>query len=78
MENTDNFKFFKYKTKLLGNTVTQPFPNEDNAMLQNSTIAVPLKYLSSFWRSLEMLLINREHKLKLKWAKFCFVCKWQW
>ena len=31
------------------------------------TIAVPLKYLRKFWRSLEMSLINCKVDLKLKW-----------
>ena len=53
IENTDNFKSVKYKAKLLGNIVTQANPNEANAILKNVTIAVPLKYLSIFWRSLE-------------------------
>ena len=26
-ESTDKFKYFKYKVKLLGNTVAQPAPN---------------------------------------------------
>ena len=64
--NTDNFKCLKYKAKLLGNTVAkllentgvQPAPNQANRIFKNATIAVPLKYLSNFWRSLEMLLIN--------------------
>ena len=30
-------------------------------------IAVPLKYLSNFWRSLEMPLINCKIELSLKW-----------
>ena len=30
-------------------------------------MAVPLKYLSKFWRSLEMLLINCKVELSLKW-----------
>ena len=55
---TNNFKSFKYKAKLLGNTVAQPAPNAANRMLRNATIVVPLKYLSNFWRSLEMPLIN--------------------
>ena len=32
---------------------------------------VPLKYLSIFWRTLEMLLINCEVSLQLKWSKNC-------
>ena len=34
---------------------------------------VPLKYLSSFWRTLEMSLINCETSLKLTWSKSCFL-----
>ena len=47
--NDDNFKSFKYKAKLLGNTEA----NGANGILKNGTKAVPLKYLSNFWRSLE-------------------------
>ena len=46
--NTDNFKSFKYKTKLLGNTVAQPGANAANGILRNAAIAVPLKYLNNF------------------------------
>ena len=38
---------------------------------KNATIAVPLKYLSKFWRSLEIPLINCKIELKLKWTKYC-------
>ena len=31
---------------------------------------MPLKYLSSFWRSLEKPLINFKVELKLKWTKY--------
>ena len=30
---------------------------------------VPLKYLSNFWRTLEMLLINCEIELILSWSR---------
>ena len=43
----------------------------DNAILKNATIAVLLKYLSNFSRSLDMPLINCKVELKLKWAKHC-------
>ena len=69
--NTNNFKSFKYKTKLLGNTEAQPAPNNANGILKNTAIAVQLKYLSNFWRSLEMSLINCKVELKLKWKKYC-------
>ena len=48
--NDDSFKSFKYKAKLLGNTAAQPVPTATNGILKNATIAVPLKYLSNFWR----------------------------
>ena len=50
--NTNDFKSFKYKTKLVGRRAAA------NGILENATIAVPLKCLTNFWRSLEMLLIN--------------------
>ena len=34
---------------------------------------VPLKYLSSFWRTLEMLLINCEVNLILTWSADCVI-----
>ena len=65
--NTNNFKSFKYKTKLLKNTEACGA----NGILRNARIAVPLKYLSHFWRLLEMPLINCKLELKLKWTKYC-------
>ena len=34
---------------------------------------VTLKYLSNFWKTLEMLLINFEISLYLKWSTNCFI-----
>ena len=68
--NTKNFKSFNYKAKLLKNTVAQPAQNAADGILRKATIAVPLKYLSNFWRSLEMPLINCKVELKLKWTKY--------
>ena len=63
-DNRDNnaFNSFKYKAKLLGNTEA----DGANGILRNTTITVPLKYLSNFWRSLERPLINCKVELKLK------------
>ena len=36
-------------------------------------IIVPLKYLSNFWRTLEMLFINYEVNLILTWSKDCII-----
>ena len=66
--NDNNFKSFKYKTKPLGKAVVKPNPNYTNKILINATIAAPIKYLSNFWRSLKMPLINCKVELKLKWT----------
>ena len=65
--NDNNFKSFKYKAKFLGNTDA----DVANRILRNAAIAVPLNYLSNFWRSLEIPLINCKVELKLKWTKYC-------
>ena len=54
----DNASSFKYKPNLIGNT-------EDNGR-NGVKIAVPLKYLSNSWRSLETPLINCKVELSLK------------
>ena len=66
--NNHNFKIFKYK--LLGNTAAQT-DNTAKGILENATIAVPLKYWSNFRRSLEIPLINCKVKLKLRWTRYC-------
>ena len=43
----NSFKSFKYKAKLVGNTVAYPLPNAADGFLTNATIAVPLKDLSN-------------------------------
>ena len=67
--NTDTFKSFKYKTKLFGRTVA----DGANGMLRNTTFAVPLKYLSNFWQSLETPLIDCKVEFKFKWTTNCFL-----
>ena len=42
-----------YKAKLVGETEAQLAPN-NKKILKNTIIAAPTKYLSNFWRSLEM------------------------
>ena len=41
--------------------------------VQKTEILVPLKYLSNFWRSLQMLLINCESNLILTWSANCVI-----
>ena len=67
-----NFESVKYKAKLLGITEV----DGANEILKHAPTAVPLKYLSNFWRSLEMVLINCKVELKLKWTNYCFFHSW--
>ena len=52
----DNSQLFKYKAIFVGKTADAV--NNTNSSVKNTKIVVPLKYLSNFWRSLEMLLTN--------------------
>ena len=61
---------FKYKIKLLGN-VTEVAGDAAGVRRLNVKVVVPLKYLSNFFRSLEMPLINCKIKLNLTWKKEC-------
>ena len=63
---TDNSSSFKYKVNLLGNPAIH-----NNVARLNVNIVVPLKYLSNFFRSLEMPLIDYKVKLNLTWKKEC-------
>ena len=62
----DNSNSFKYKVSLLGNPVL-----DGNITKRSVKVVVPLKYLSNFFRSLEMPLINCKIKLNLTWKKEC-------
>ena len=66
----NNSNSFKYKIKLLGN-IPQLAADAARVGKLNVKIVVPLKYLSNFFRSLEMPLINCKMKLNLTWKKEC-------
>ena len=51
--------------------ITGKTPNNGNT--EDVEIIVSLKYLSNFWRTLEMLLINCEVNLILTWSKDCVI-----
>ena len=55
---TTTSKSFEYKTKLIGST-----PNNNSRL--NAEVVVLLKYLSNFWRSLNLPSINYVIKLDL-------------
>ena len=60
-----NSKSFDYKTKITGSLDVGEDEKED------VEIAIPLKYLGNFWRSLDIPLINCEITLILSWYKEC-------
>ena len=71
VNNTDNIIDFtttnitysnKFKTKITGQT-------NNNGRIDDVEIMVPLKYLSKFWRTLEMPLINYQVELTLDWSE---------
>ena len=62
----DNSASFKFKEQIRGKA------GSCNAR-KNVEIIVTLKYLSDFWRTLHLLLINCETELNLKWKKYCLI-----
>ena len=58
----NNSEPFKYKAALVGKSA---YHNKGNSFVKDTKIVVPLKYLSNFWRSLEMPLINCKVHLEL-------------
>ena len=59
--NHDNVPSFKYKVSNIGNI-------ENNGTKNGVKVAVHLRYMSNFCRSLEMPLINCKVELLLKWT----------
>ena len=64
-----NSKSFDYKVNFVENGVTQ-----GNLTKNDVKIVVPLTYLSNFWRSLNIPLINCEIELILTWFANCVLC----
>ena len=60
-------KSFKFKSKLTDNA--------NNGGYANVQMNAPLKYLSAFWSTIEMQLINCKTNLILTWSANCFVCE---
>ena len=59
-----NSASFKYKNSITGKTPA-------NGDTKEVEFAVPLKYLSNFWKTLDMPLVNCEVSLSLIWSKNC-------
>ena len=60
-----NSKSFDYKTEVTGSLNTGELEKDD------VEIAIPLKHLGSFWRSLDIPSFNCEITLILSWYKEC-------
>ena len=85
--NASNGKSFKCKARIIGKTEArparsgQPCPDQDGNQpprpgqppipCLNKEVTLPIKYLSNFWRSLDLALINCEVELDLKWSRNC-------
>ena len=61
----NNTSSLVYKSKLISGT--------DNNNINNVKLVVPLKYISNFFRSLEMPLVNCKIDLELTWQKDCMI-----
>ena len=59
--------------KTEGNVVNNPAYDANKSGKKEVEIAVPLKYLSNFWRALKMPLINCEVSLILTWSRECAI-----
>ena len=66
---TANSSCFKYKSSLIDRSTTEDGGAGANAY----RISVPLKYISSFFRSLELPMINTKLNLELSWTNNCIV-----
>ena len=64
----DNSTTFKYKASLLGKATD---PDGNDRSLKNTKIAFSLKYISNFFRSLELQLANCKIHLELNWNNNC-------
>ena len=65
-DNLADSESFESKVKITGST-------SNNGNTKDVEINIPLKYLSNFWRTLEMSLINCEVNLILTWSKDCAI-----
>ena len=74
-DNTSDGKSFNYKPKIERKTPRRPgnegYANRQPVLALNVEVTIPLKYLSNFWRSLDLPLVNCEIELDLSWTKDC-------
>ena len=78
-DNASQGKSFKYMSKMIGNAPAQPsqhghlghadWPVQPPVPSLNIEVSIPFKYLSNFWRSFNLSLINCEVELDLSPTK---------
>ena len=56
-----------------GNPGNENRPPQPAVPTLNVEVTIPLKYLSSFWRFLDLPLINCETKIDLTWKTYCIL-----
>ena len=75
--NVVNSEAFKYKNKIIGNTYNVNAGADGYDVNKNGTqeveLAIPLKYLGNFSRTLNIPLISCEVFSELKWDKNCII-----
>ena len=85
--NPSDCKSSKYKIKIRGKTEArssrsnQPGPDQNGNQPSrpdqpsisplNTEVTIPIKYLSNFWRSLDLFFINCEVEFDLEWSRNC-------
>ena len=72
-----NSNAFRHKNKITENTynvnATADGDDANKEGTQTIELAIQLKYLGNFWRTLNMSLISCEVSLELKWNKNCII-----
>ena len=63
----NNSQWFYCKATIVGKRTDSV--NNINSSVKNTKVVVPIKYLRSFWRSIEMPWINCQIHLELNWIE---------
>ena len=68
IDNSQSLKYKAARSRKTNNAVANT-----KSYVKHAEKVVPLKYLSNFWRSLEMPLINCKVYLELNWIEDCIL-----
>ena len=83
-DNASDGKSFNYKTKIVGKTPQRQAKVDPDAdgnpqpplLPLNVEVTIPLKCHSTFWRSLDLPLLNCEIELEISWTKDCVLIQY--